>query len=437
MPSLDTDVDLSSASHTVAGDAGATSSHVIPLETCRLCRSSGLVSVLDLGDQALTGVFPASSSEPVSQGPLELVWCRTCTLLQLAHSYEPTEMYGANYGYRSGLNRTMAQHLARKAAGLETLVSLAPGDVVLDIGSNDGTLLRSYATSPLHRIGIDPTADRFAGFYPADAEIIPEFFSAEAFRRTTAKPARIITSIAMFYDLEAPVAFATDVRDCLAPDGVWHFEQSYMPSMLRSTAYDTVCHEHLEYYSLETVSQILGEAGLALIDVRFNRVNGGSFAVTAAHEGSPISPRRVLIDWFIAQEERLNLHTPGPFRRFEERVFQHRIDFVELVRTLRTAGASVMGYGASTKGNVLLQFCGFGPDDIEQIGDVNPDKFGRVTPGSGITIVPEEEVRARRPDYLVVFPWHFRDAIVEREEEYLRNGGRLILPLPEIEIVGT
>jgi hypothetical protein len=250
-------------------------------------------------------------------------------------------------------------------------------------------------------------------------------------------PARIVTSIAMFYDLESPVAFARDVGECLAPDGVWHFEQSYMPSMLRSTAYDTVCHEHLEYYSLATIRRVLREADLELMDVRFNRVNGGSFAVTAAHRDSLIEPHRVLIDWFIAQEERIGLQTPAPFRRFEERVFQHRTDLSELITTLRSAGETVMGYGASTKGNVLLQFCGFGPSEIEAIAEVNPDKFGRVTPGSSIPIIPEDEMRARRPDYLVVFPWHFRDGIIEREEEYLWSGGRLIFPLPEIEIVGA
>jgi C-methyltransferase C-terminal domain/Methyltransferase domain/Putative zinc binding domain len=394
------------------------------------------MTILDLGEQALTGVFPASAEEHVSTGPLELVWCSVCTLLQLAHSYEPSEMYGDNYGYRSGLNRSMLLHLARKARGLESLVGLNPGDVVLDVGSNDGTLLGAYAT-PVRRIGIDPTAARFADYYPPGAKIVADFFSALNFHDVSDVPARVITSIAMFYDVEDPVAFARDIRDCLAPDGVWHFEQSYMPSMLRSTAYDTVCHEHIEYYSLATVRRILDEAGLELIDVRFNRVNGGSFAVTAAHLDAPFAPNRVLIDWFVAQEERIRLDTPGPFRRFEESVFQHRTDLTQLVETLRSAGASVMGYGASTKGNVLLQFCGFGQSHIEVIAEVNEDKFGRVTPGSGIPIVSEDEVRARRPDYLLVFPWHFRDGIIEREEEYLRNGGRLILPLPEIEIVGA
>jgi SAM-dependent methyltransferase len=407
------------------------------LTTCRLCGSDSLVEVLDLGTQALTGVFPRSSSEDIVVGPLELVWCRTCTLLQLAHSYEPSAMYGENYGYRSGLNRSMSDHLARKTRGLEALVGLLPGDTVLDIGSNDGTLLSSYETAPLQRVGIDPTASRFARYYPEDADIVADFFSAEHFREASDSRARIVTSVAMFYDLEDPVAFASDVRECLAPDGVWHFEQSYMPSMLRFNAYDTVCQEHIEYYSLATVRRILDEAGLEVIDVRFNRVNGGSFAITAGHRGGPIEPSRVLIDWFTTQEERIGLHTPGPYRRFEERVFQHRADFVDLIRSLRDAGASVMGYGASTKGNVLLQFCGFTPDDIHAIAEVNEDKFGRVTPGTGIPIVPEEEMRTSRPDYVVVFPWHFRDTILEREDEYIRNGGRLIFPLPEIEIVGS
>jgi hypothetical protein len=403
---------------------------------CRLCGSNDLLSVLSLGNQALTGIFPASADDPVTSGPLDLVWCASCTLVQLGHTYDPTELYSEDYGYRSGLNRTMSVHLARKARGLEALVGLGRGDVVLDIGSNDGTLLASYTTPSARLIGIDPTAGRFAAFYPPEAETVPDFFSADAFKAVSDRAARIITSIAMFYDLDDPVAFADDVRQCLASDGVWHFEQSYMPSMLRLTAYDTVCHEHIEYYSLAVVRRILDEADLELVDVRFNRVNGGSFAVTAAHKGSPIPTRAVLIDWFLSQEQRLGLDTPGPFRTFEETVFRHRTDLVQLIRTLNADGARVMGYGASTKGNVLLQFCGFTANDIQAIAEVNAEKLGRVTPGSGIPIVSEEELREVHPDYVIVFPWHFRDAIVEREEAYLRKGGRLVFPLPEIEIVG-
>ena len=268
-----------------------TGARVATLELCRLCSSPALLVVLDLGEQALTGVFPGSPADDVSRGPLKLVWCRACTLVQLAHSYDPIEMYGGDYGYRSGLNATMSRHLAQKAEGLELLVGLTAGDVVLDIGSNDGTLLSSYKTPGIDLLGIDPTAARFAEHYPEHAQAIPTFFTADVFRSASENDARIVTSIAMFYDLESPVDFARDVASCLAADGVWHFEQSYMPSMLRTTGYDTVCHEHVEYYSLATVDRILAEADLEIVDVRFNRVNGGSFA-SPRHIAARTSPDR-------------------------------------------------------------------------------------------------------------------------------------------------
>lgn len=406
------------------------------LKACRLCGSEALVPVLDLGNQALTGLFPQSVSDPVTTGHLKLLWCRDCTLLQLAHSYNLEEMYGWNYGYRSGLNKSMVNHLHSKVHQLEKAAGLRPGDIVVDIGSNDGTLLAGYQTEDIDRIGIDPTGPKFAQYYPEGVALIPDFFSAETFQEARpGKQARLITSIAMFYDLESPVDFAKQIASILAEDGLWHFEQSYMPSMLRSTSYDTVCHEHLEYYSLGVIRRILNEAGLEVVDVRFNRVNGGSFCVTAAHRGSHASSEE-LVNWFHHQENRMDLVTPAPFRDFERKVFQHRQDLLELVRVLRATGARIMGYGASTKGNVLLQFCGFTPEDIPGIAEVNTDKFGKFTPGTGIPIISEEEAKQENPDYMLVLPWHFREGIVEREKEFLRSGGKLIFPLPEIEIVG-
>lgn len=406
------------------------------LTQCRLCGGSSLVSVLDLGEQALTGVFPRSSSELVTVGPLEVLRCEQCSLVQLAHTYDATEMYGANYGYRSGLNQSMVDHLQRKVSILESIIDLRPGDVVLDIGSNDATLLRSYRTSGLHLVGMDPTADKFRDFYPTDAQVIPDFFSGQRFLDEAPGKARVITSIAMFYDLDEPTVFAAEVAATLAPDGIWHFEQSYMPSMLRATSYDTVCHEHVEYYSLANIIRILAPAGLKLIDVRFNRINGGSFAVTAAHQACTLQPRQALIDWFISQETRMALSTNSPFDSFRDRVVQHRTDLRQLLSALRSEGSSIIGYGASTKGNVLLQYCGFNPDDLSCIAEVNPDKFGCFTPGTHIPIVSEEEARLSHPDYMLVLPWHFREGIVERERQFIREGGRLIFPLPEIEIVG-
>jgi hypothetical protein len=405
------------------------------LEACRLSGSTNLIEVLNLGDQALTGVFPKRRDDPVTVGPLRLVWCPDSGLLQLAHSYSLGEMYGENYGYRSGLNRSMVEHLTSKIRQLERFADLKPGDTVVDIGSNDATSLHAYATGGLTRIGIDPTGRKFSRFYTDGIRLVPDFFSARNFRATGAAPAKIVTSIAMFYDLEDPVAFARDVEAILAPGGIWHFEQSYMPSMLRLVSYDTICHEHLEYYSLGVVNRILDAAGLRAVDVKMNAVNGGSFAVTAVRKDDPRRGGERVIEWLLQQEHNLGLATPRPYRDFEERVFRHRDDLRRLLEMLKADGKLVVGYGASTKGNVVLQFCGIGPDLLPCIAEVNEEKFGAFTPGTGIPIVSEADARRMNPDYMLVLPWHFRDGIVRREAEFLAGGGRLIFPFPEIEII--
>ena len=406
------------------------------IEACRISKSKNLVSVLNLGFQSLTGVFPKTADQKVTVGPLELVWCPDSGLLQLKHSYEPSEMYGDNYGYRSGLNQSMVTHLTDKVAYLERLFPLKAGDVVVDIGSNDCTTLKAYQTKDIRHIGIDPTGSKFAEYYPKEVTLVSDFFSADAYRSVESRPARIVSSISMFYDLESPVAFAQQVESILADDGVWHFEQSYMPSMLRTNSYDTICHEHLEYYSLGAVKLILERAGLRLVDVVMNAVNGGSFAVTAAKASNKsIKANLAVINWLLEQEDRMGLNTPKPYRDFEERVFRHRDDLTRLIRTLNADGKKILGYGASTKGNVTLQFCGLTAADIPAIAEVNPEKYGCVTPGSHIPIVSEADAKAMKPDYFLVLPWHFKDGIVRREKEFLANGGKMIFPFPEIEII--
>jgi hypothetical protein len=406
-------------------------------DRCRISGSTHLVSVLNLGDQSLTGVFPKSAEEPVSIGPLELVWCPDSGLLQLKHSCSPDEMYGENYGYRSGLNASMVAHLTRKAQALERVRPLQEGEWILDIGSNDATLLRAYQSKSIRKVGIDPTGEKFRSFYAGDVELCPTFFTADTFLNASHnRRAAIITSIAMFYDLERPAEFTRDIAESLAPDGIWHFEQSYMPSMLRTNSYDTVCHEHLEYYSLSVVSDLLQACGLRIVNVQMNSINGGSFAVTACHKNAPFESNTPLVNWMLRQEENLGLLTPKPFRQFEERVFQHRTDLRRLIEALSGDGKKVLGYGASTKGNVLLQFCGLTRALIPAIADINPDKFGAYTPGTGIPIVSEPDAKSMAPDYFLVLPWHFKESILQREKQFLAAGGKLVFPLPEIEIVG-
>jgi C-methyltransferase C-terminal domain/Putative zinc binding domain/Methyltransferase domain len=407
----------------------------VQIDHCRVGGGRTLINVLDLGEQALTGVFPKTREAGLTSGPLRLVWCPLSGLLQLAHSYSLDEMYGDNYGYRSGLNRSMVDHLTQKIHELERTTGLAAGDAVLDVGSNDATSLKAYRTPSLRRVGIDPTGAKFRSYYPDDITLVPDFFSAKAYQATGAGPAKIVTSIAMFYDLEDPVSFAREIETVLAPGGVWHFEQSYMPSMLRLTSYDTVCHEHLEYYSLGVVQRILAASGMRAVDVKMNNVNGGSFAVTAVRQDDHGRAMQPVVGWLLEQEERMGLSTPRPYREFEDRVYRHRADLRRLLEALAADGKKVIGYGASTKGNVLLQFCGIGTDLVSCIAEVNEDKFGAFTPGTGIPIISETEARAMQPDYFLVLPWHFRDGIVRREAEFLSRGGRMIFPFPEIEIV--
>jgi hypothetical protein len=402
---------------------------------CRICSGENLTTVLSLGDQALTGVFPKSVDEEITVGPLDLAYCGDCGLLQMKHSYSLDEMYGDNYGYRSGLNASMVRHLQHKIRSLELLAKPSDNDLVIDIGSNDATSLKAY--SGKHRkVGIDPTGVKFKEYYTDDIKLIPEFFSAAAFRKQFPnEKAKIVTSIAMFYDLEKPLDFVSDIGDVLADDGIWHFEQSYMPSMLRTNSYDTICHEHLEFYSLKVVKNMLEKCGLRVIDVQMNAVNGGSFAVTACKENAAYASNAPVIDWLLKQEAEMGLETLKPYAEFAERVFRHRASLTDLIESLVADGKKIIGYGASTKGNVLLQFCGLSSKHIACIAEVNPEKYGAFTPGTNIPIVSEKEARAMNPDYFLVLPWHFKHGILEREKEFLANGGKFIFPLPEIEIV--
>jgi hypothetical protein len=330
----------------------------------------------------------------------------------------------------------MVEHLKAKAEQLQDLNPLTADDLVLDVGSNDGTSL-SFYNPDATRVGMDPTITKFEKFYQPGIHAIPDFFSASSFRFYFGeRKAKVISSIAMFYDLEEPMKFVRDIADVLADDGIWHFEQSYMPLMMKRNAYDTVCHEHVEYYALHQIQWMAERSGLRILDVELNDINGGSFAVTACKVSSSFRSNTKAIDRMLQEERSLGISTLGPFEGFKKRVFQHRIELVELLDGLVSQGNSIMCYGASTKGNVLLQFCGINRGQITAVAEVNPDKFGSYTPGSLLPIISEAEARARKPDYFLVLPWHFRNNILSREADFLASGGKMIFPLPFIEIVG-
>lgn len=409
---------------------------------CRICGNSNLESIVNLGEKIkLTGIFPNLSQE-IGEGPLELVKCTSdnaeavCGLVQLKHSYDCNQMYGENYGYRSGLNQSMVEHLTGITEEIKSQIELCKDDLVIDIGSNDATLLKSYGIDGLDYVGMDPTGIKFKKFYPDYIELVPDFFSAKGVVNIRKhKKAKVITSIAMFYDLEEPIKFAMDVNKILADDGIWVMEQSYLPAMLEANSYDTICHEHLEFYCLAQIEWIVNAAGMKVIRVTENDANGGSFRVTIAKKDSKYNEEKSVEDMRKYESEQ-KYDTNLPFEEFNHNIEESKKELIQFIRAARQEGKKIYGYGASTKGNVLLQYCGITDKDIIAIAEVNEDKFGHVTPGSNIPIISEAEAKEGNPDYFIVLPWHFRENILAKEKEYIKESKcKFVFPLPKLEII--
>ncbi len=398
---------------------------------CRVCKCNKLEEVISLGNQSLSGVFLKKTNEKLTEGPLTLIKCKGnlgCNLVQLKHNFDHNEMYGENYGYRSGLNSSMVAHLSQKVRYIEEFISLESGDLIIDIGSNDATTLRMYKNEKLNLFGIDPTGKKFSKFYNNNINLIPEYFSLKNYNKVLGdKKSKVITSFSMFYDLDDPIQFVRDIKSVLADDGIWVTEQSYLPSMLKTNSFDTICHEHLEYYSIADIKYIVDQCELKIIDLSFNDVNGGSFSITISHKNSKFSEFTSL-DSKILDEKSIS------YDLFVKNTFKLKEELLTLLKNLKSDNCKVAGIGASTKGNVLLQFYEITADILECIGEVNEDKFGRFTPGTKIPIIPENEVLESDFDYLLILPWHFRDFFLNNKK--FKNK-KLIFPLPKVEIINT
>tara|TARA_B100000787_G_C16183635_1_gene293304 strand:- start:316 stop:1542 length:1227 start_codon:yes stop_codon:yes gene_type:complete len=405
------------------------------IDNCRFCKSKNIANVVNLGKQTLTGVFPKKPDEKITKGPLVMCLCKNCSLLQLRHSFDLNEMYGKNYGYRSSLNSSMVKHLKTKAFNLRKKYHIKKHHYIVDIGSNDGTFLNFFSNFK-NLIGIDPTIKKFKKFYRKEINKIEDFFPSNQIEKIIKyKKVKLITSISMFYDLENPLEFVENIKNLLDTDGVWHFEQSYMPSMLKQNSYDTICHEHLEYYSLSIVKKILNKGGLKILDVELNNINGGSFCVTAGHQKSKIKCNNKLIKSIINKEKKMNLSNLKTYSKFDKNVKLHKKSLVQLLKNLKKNKKKVSGLGASTKGNVILQYCGINKNLLKNVYEINKDKFKKFTPGTNIQILDDKKISKKNCDYLMVLPWHFKDHIIKKEKKLTKLGIKLIFPLPKIEVI--
>ena len=405
------------------------------IKKCRSCNSNKLQKLFSLGNQSFTGIFPKNKNQKVPRGKLTLVICSRCKLVQLSENFNLKKMYGNNYGYRTGLNLSMVNHIKDKINFLKKKFRIVKDDIVIDIGANDGTLLNFLDSKKNKLIAVDPTIKKFNKFYKKNIIKVSNFYSFRGVEKYLKnKKVKLITSIAMFYDLPRPVLFAKQIYKTLADDGVWHFEQSYSGFMIKNLSYDTICHEHLEYYSLYSVKKILDFANLKIIDVSFNNINGGSFALTVAKKCSKYLENKK-IDKILRDEKNKKINTSYIYRQFYKRINIEKYKMISFFKKIKLGCKLVIGYGASTKGNVLLQYCDISNKNIKYICDVNKDKNGCYTPGTKIKIISEKKAKELKPDYFFVLPWHFKNFILDKEKKIIRSGVKFIFPLPKFKVI--
>ncbi len=418
--------------------------HLIHINKCRACGSEALTEVIDLGEQHLQGSFIKKGKEapPMRKIALKLLRCdptideNACGLLQLAHTVPPTILYAA-YWYRSGTNQTMNDHLSGIADDACKFINEKETDNVLDIGCNDGTLLKAFPKR-FKKFGVDPSD--IANEIGDDVTVIQDLFPSLEFKNKVKgeKKFKIVTSIAMFYDLQDPVSFVKAIKDILLDDGIWIFEMSYMPTMLVNNSYDTICHEHLEYYTLAVLERILAMADMKIVNATLNDCNGGSIRCYATHNDNfkyNNDKYAKNLTSLRQKEFDLELDTDKPYRNFQDNINDYKAKLTTLLQDLKEEGKSIHIYGASTKGNTILQFCGIDKSVIDYAAERNPDKYGARTLGTDIPIISEAKSRAKKPDYYLVLPWHFKKEFLERENKVLSNGTSMIFPLPKVEII--
>lgn len=406
------------------------------IETCRSCDSKRLVPILNLGELHISDFV--SSKGKRGKAPLELVLCEDCGLLQLRHAVNPELLY-REYWYKSGINESIRRALKDIVTKVEKLVKLKSGDLVLDIGCNDGTMLRMYKTEGLRLVGFEPAVNLIGEASKGTTKIINDFFSLEAFQKSFGdEKAKVITAIAMFYDLDEPKKFVSDITKCLERDGVFVIEQRYMPSMLEQNDVGNICHEHIEYYCLLSLRKLLERYGLEIFDVELNKVNGGSFRTYVRHVGSRVKSFDVAeerVKRLEAYERSSGLDDRKVYEDFASRLESIKSKLYGFVKAEHDKGKVIHVYGASTKGNTMLQYFGLDNRLIEAAAERDHRKAGKKTVGTQIPIITEEESR-RRADYFLVLPWHFLDVFLKREEKFLKSGGKFIIPLPEFRVLG-
>tara|TARA_B100000989_G_scaffold277021_1_gene237672 strand:- start:2916 stop:4139 length:1224 start_codon:yes stop_codon:yes gene_type:complete len=405
------------------------------IKKCRACNGKRLDSLFSLGKMCFTGKFSSTYKQSIKSDLLTLVICKKCKLVQLDRNFNPKYLYSKDYGYRTGINKTMTNHVKKVVYEAVSIVKPKKNDYILDIASNDGTLLKFYNES-FNRVGIDPLVNKYKKYYKKIHNKISDFFSYKALKKNKInKKFKIITALSMFYDLKNPNLFLKDLSKVLHTEGVFILEQADLLSIIRNCLFDTICHEHLEYYSTRVIINLMKINSLRVFDIKQNDINGGSLRYLICHKKAKYKENKKKITSVLKEENKINLESKKTFSLFFKRINKVKKETNKLISLLLKKGKSIHGYGASTKGNVLLQYFGISNKEIPFIAERNSQKFNQFTPGTKIKIISEYLSRKKKPDYYLVLPWHFKKEILKRESKMRKYGTKFIFPLPKLKVL--
>tara|TARA_B100000242_G_C43053904_1_gene492664 strand:+ start:934 stop:2151 length:1218 start_codon:yes stop_codon:yes gene_type:complete len=400
---------------------------------CRACKKQSLKLLFSLGKLCFTGKFP-SFNQNIKKKPITLMMCKNCKLVQLGHNFDLRYLYGPDYGYRTGINNTMLNHVKKVVNYLSFKAKLKKNELVLDIASNDGSLLNFYKKNVV-TFGIDPILKKYTSQYKEIDYKIDDFFSAEKIKKKTKKKFKVVTALSVFYDAKDPNAFLYDVRKILSHEGIFMLELADLHSIIKYKMFDTICHEHLEYYSSEVIINLAKKNGLKVFDIKRNRINGGSkqYYMCLTSSKYKINFRKIKKE--ITEEKKFKLSNENTFKKFFKEINFIKSKIYHKLKNFKKNGKSIHCYGASTKGNVLLQYFKIDKNIIDFVAERNKKKYNLYTPGTKIKIISEKLSRSLKPDYYFVLPWHFKDEILSREKNSIKKGIKFIFPLPKLTII--
>jgi len=399
---------------------------------CRNCKKNSFSLISKIGDQPISSIF-LEKKRYIKNYSLNLFECNYCKLIQLSKIPGLQDMYGSTYGYKTSISGLMVKHLKNKFNRIKKLKILQQNPNILDIGSNDGTFLNFFANDLKKKnlIGIDPSANAFTKSYNKKIKVIVNFFNKESIKNYFKNiKFSVITSFAMFYDVEDPNSFCKNIYKLLDKNGIWVLEFSYFPLLLKNLTYDQICHEHVMYYTLNTFNNIIKKNKLKIIDYSLNEINGGSIEILCSKKNSNIKAMKTKIDKILIEEKKIS---NKDYDKFNLRIQNSKKNLQLFLKNIKKK--EIIGYGASTKGNVILNYCGISNKNIPFICDANPTKIGKFTPGSHIPIISKIKMRKINPKYLLVLIWSFRSEVIEQEKKFIKKGGKLLFPLPDFHIV--